>query len=525
MAKKQQKKKAKPRNRAKKVKIKKSKPSFVVTVPLATSAADEHYLLIMMIAAQRIYNHLVQWGKWCVRQIKKDPEWELARKMPRTTDEQKKARGLAFQAVKDKYLFSDYAVQNLALKFKNEGAFYDRLGSHIVQKLATKVFKSFNEYLFGTRGLPRFKSVHKPLRSLEGKTNTTMLKWDPVTNTLQIREGWSIGVTCNLVKDEWLASALQSPVKYCRIVRKNINGKFKYYVQLTMDGYSPLKASQLVKQQHVVPGTEMGLDLGPSDIAYATKEGGGLIILCEHVQNVEKELCILQRKAQRQTNALFAKAENQGKSKKEVFKNKSKKHAKTQADIASLHGKVARARAQSTGENTNLLMSMATDFKDDGVSIKALQKMYGKSVLKRQPGLFMSELTRKAERAGGKRTIINSYRLKTSQYDHSTNTYTKKPRNQDVHVFGDGRGTVQRDYYSAFLALHSQGDEHEPELLEREWLKVVDKLGKLYRASEKKDRISQEPHLSCVTPPAAGDKLQNIFIRCFEMGMFDSASR
>lgn len=56
----------------------------------------------------------------------------------------------------------------------------------------------------------------------------------------------------------------------------------------------------------------------------------------------------------------------------------------------------------------------------------------------------MSELPRKAERAGGQRQIIDVRQLRTSQYDHTTHTFTKKALSQRQYMFGDGRGRVQR---------------------------------------------------------------------------------
>jgi hypothetical protein len=88
----------------------------------------------------------------------------------------------------------------------------------------------------------------------------------------------------------------------------------------------------------------------------------------------------------------------------------------------------------------------------------------------------MDELTRKAERAGGQRQIIDVRRLKTSQYDHSTDTFEKKPLSQRQHVFGDGRGRVQRDLYSAFLARNTEGTTHQPPALEKAWHELASLL-------------------------------------------------
>lgn len=101
------------------------------------------------------------------------------------------------------------------------------------------------------------------------------------------------------------------------------------------------------------------------------------------------------------------------------------------------------------------MLSRARQILHDGVSVKSLQKNDERSIGARAPGRFMTELTRKVERAGGSCKSVNVRQLKTSQYCHVSGQYQKKPLSQRWHVFPDGRGQVQRDVYSSFLALHS----------------------------------------------------------------------
>lgn len=106
----------------------------------------------------------------------------------------------------------------------------------------------------------------------------------------------------------------------------------------------------------------------------------------------------------------------------------------------------------------------------------SVQRRYGRSISVRAPGAFMNTLTRKAERAGGGRHIIEVRALKTSQYDHTTHDFVKKPLSERWHVFRDGRGRVQRDVYSAFLALHAQGNTHNPSGLDLAWEELASSL-------------------------------------------------
>ena len=75
------------------------------------------------------------------------------------------------------------------------------------------------------------------------------------------------------------------------------------------------------------------------------------------------------------------------------------------------------------------------------------------------PGLFMETLSRKAENAGGRVIGLNAGRYRLSQYDHSVGDFVKKPLALRYHVLRDGSGQiVQRDLYSAWLALFAQDD-------------------------------------------------------------------
>lgn len=69
------------------------------------------------------------------------------------------------------------------------------------------------------------------------------------------------------------------------------------------------------------------------------------------------------------------------------------------------------------------------------------------------PRVVTSELRLKAGRAGGGLQDLDTWRLKLSQYDHTTQVCTKKPFSQRWHVLGNGSGVVQRDLYLTFPAV------------------------------------------------------------------------
>ena len=97
-----------------------------------------------------------------------------------------------------------------------------------------------------------------------------------------------------LKKDEWLAAALQAETKYCRLVWRQVGKNRRYYVQLVQKGLAPIKASLLARL--AAEGTEGGLDIGPSNIAWATGTEAGLFRFCADVDSPQRLIGRLQRK-------------------------------------------------------------------------------------------------------------------------------------------------------------------------------------------------------------------------------------
>ena len=83
---------------------------------------------------------------------------------------------------------------------------------------------------------------------------------------------------------------------YCRLLKRVVNGKNKYYVQITFEGTPPKK--------HKVGGeNEIGIDIGTSTIAIVSDNKIELKILAENIEINEKEKIRLQRKLDRQRRA------------------------------------------------------------------------------------------------------------------------------------------------------------------------------------------------------------------------------
>ena len=339
-----------------------------------------------------------------------------------------------------------------------------------------KLFKATEAWLIGQRGPLRCKGRRRPVHSLSGKNNTGMLQWKADAQVLQVEKDWCLSaVLPDLGQDEWLWSALQCRTKYCRLLWKIIRGERRWFVQLVQEGQAPIKAKLLASRAG--EGTIGGIDIGPGSLAWVSDTGAGLIRLCAEFDRPVRTIRRLQRQIDRQRRA--ANPDNykpDGTPKRGCRWVASNRQRANEQQLAEWQRKEAAIRKDSHGALTNFLLTQALVWQDDGVSPKALQKRYGKAIGKCAPGYLMSELTRKAESAGGAREVIDIRNLKTSQYDHTTDDFVKKPLSQRKHWFRDGRGWVQRDIYSAFLAKHAIGSTHNPIRLETAWTEMTSLL-------------------------------------------------
>ena len=131
---------------------------------------------------------------------------------------------------------------------------------------------------------------------------------------------------------------------------------------------------------------------------------------------------------------------------------KSKEYLRTAALIKEKHRVMASRRKQGHDILANEILAMGTTVLTEKLSYKAWQKTFGKSVGANAPGSLINTIKRKAENADGKLIEINAWKAKLSQYDHELDSYKKKRLSERVHFVG-GEIAIQRDLYSAFLAI------------------------------------------------------------------------
>jgi len=158
-------------------------PSFVSEIPLHTTAADEAAAETRLDATRNIYNAVLGESLRRLDLMRESQEYRRARAMPKAEPRsvERKPRAAAFKATLERFGFTSGSIQKFAEGCRDGCWIGDHLGSHDTQTTSLRTFRAVEQYAFGRRGRPRFKSKGR-LHSIEGKSNEAVirLRADPV---------------------------------------------------------------------------------------------------------------------------------------------------------------------------------------------------------------------------------------------------------------------------------------------------------------------------------------------------------
>ncbi|QCJ41143.1 transposase [Bacillus sp. S3] len=416
-------------------------PSFVATIRLKMDSKKEKQLLVLSDCARQLYNACL--GE-CLNRLRKIQGTELYKEtiqLSKTSEADVEKRRVNFKNLNETFGFTDSSIQSFGTKTKNDSKFIaEHLGTHVCQKISTRAFKATQKYAFKLAKKVRFKRKGEFV-SVEGKNNKTFLTY----SNGYVFVGKTLTLKCLLdPKDQWMQHALQQKIKYCRIIKKEVKGKNRFYVQLILEGF-PYRKYELGKE-------EIGLDIGPSTIAIVGESKAELKEFCEEVVLIDKEKRRINRKMDRQrrannpsnyqTNGTVKKGK-----KKWVHSNR---YIHTRSEHRELERGIKEVRKQLHGRDTNQILQYAFSIQTEKLSYKAFQKMFGKSIGRKAPSMFLNMLKRKVKSRGGEFREFPTYSSKLSQTCHC-GMIKKKSLKERWHKCGCGV-VAQRDLYRAFLA-------------------------------------------------------------------------
>jgi hypothetical protein len=409
-------------------------------------------------AARQLYNACLNEAMVRMNLLRNSDAYKAARKIPR---DNLKERQKAFGEARKQYRYSDYDLQAYATLVSTKSKWIaEKVDSNTQQTLATRAFKASEKVLFGRAKKVRYK-VPTRLKSVEGKTNKQGIRWKDnqlVWGKLKLTPiiDWSNPV---------ILHGVTAPVKYVRLIWRELNGKRRWHVQLINEGIPCQK-----EKNHVSEGV-VGLDLNISNIAFVGDSQAGLLPFAEGVPTFEREIKALQRqieRSRRTNNPDNYHPDFEGQcGRKTITKKGTCKKGSRKWNNSKRYQRVARKKrelerrksAYSKSQNrkvVNEILRHGKHIKTEKVSVKGWQKRYGKAISAKSPGFVQSELKRKAEGAGGSFYKFSTQKTALSQ-THLNGERIKKKLSERVHHDVTGF-VVQRDLFSAYLSRYVDED-------------------------------------------------------------------
>lgn len=445
--------------------------SYILTLKLDTEAFQEDILSARLEIGRNIYNSCLAELYKRYNHMRESKQYKKISQLSKGKDRNKQ-----FNELNNKYGLTEYSLHNFVKPIQKH--FKDNIDSFTAQKIATRCFGAFQKLMFHIADKVWFKKYGE-MDSVEGKSNKTGIRFKDdklVWNRLKI------DIIIKKI-DTYAQKAIQDRVKYCRIVRKMIHGKYKYYVQLIMEGLPKVKTDKETGELKRNIGLgNVGIDIGTRTVAISSKNNVKLLELCPEVENIQKKKNILQRKLDRKRRANNSNNFNEDGTIKRGIKLtwvKSKKYLRAQNELRDIQRKQASIRKQSHEKLANFIISLGDRILVETMQFAGLQKRskkttintkngkfnkkkrFGKSLANKAPSMLIEIINRKLKYYGMEILKINTQKVKASQYNHFTGEYNKKELkdrwNEDIQI--------QRDCYSAFLIMNVENDL---ELINRE---------------------------------------------------------
>lgn len=229
--------------------MKEPKQRFILNLKLNTEKYQECILAKRFEISRQIYNAILGKALKRYNEMVKTKQWrenqniiaEIYKK-----NDKNKAKKLAkpyFDIKKDmllKYRLNEYSLHDDIAEMQHH--FKDNIDAFTAQKIASRVWKAIENSLFSRGKEVHFKSYNKGLDSIEGKSNDTGIRYN-IKDNVCLWNGLKISVQLN-INNDYEVDSLRNKICYCRIKRKFVRGRYKYILQLVLNGVPPIKINK-----------------------------------------------------------------------------------------------------------------------------------------------------------------------------------------------------------------------------------------------------------------------------------------
>ena len=498
-----------------------STPTYTVERKMILKPSEYYFLESKMNVIHRIYNTGVKHYRKVLKsfhsdiifvnafekiqelyKIQKSTNKEDIKTLESLNKQIKEQWNIVYNLAQNKYELKDGKVQDY-LKATMQLSYKDSLHTHIVQKLGKDLYKGIKKCIVAPNRILHYRKFGQTTSfetkkngngiyynkekdvvefGFKNKTVKTVLPNGKINKSKTYQYQFSLKTIRQ--KDVYLQEAMQSKVKYCRIVRKPFGKQYRYFVQLVMEGTPPKKLRNVGKGV-------AGVDAGVPTIATYSNGKADFHLFADGIERYDKQLKKLSRQIERSLrinnpdcydeNGVAIKGKkltnrSQGYHDaiiklKTVYRKRSEyielSHRTLANQIASQYDiivtepmdyKALQKKVKETKRNAN----PSTITKKDG-SVTTIhkykrKKRFGSSINRRAPATFFKILEDKIYSNGGKVIKVNCTKYKASQYDHLQKTAIKHKLSERTKMVGDH--LVQRDLYSSFLLYNIKDNEN-----------------------------------------------------------------
>lgn len=466
---------------------KESKERYVLNLKLETEKFQEDILNKRFEIGRQLYNSVLGKALNRYNEMTKTKRWRENQtnmsEIYKVEKDKKKAKKLLkeyYDIRKDmlkEFRLNEYSLHEDIKLMQHK--FKANIDSFTAQKIATRVWTSLNDNLFGKGEKVHFKSYNQGLNSLEGKANKTGIRY---IEDIHILEWNKLSIKVQSKLNDYETTALRDRICYCRIKRIFVRGKYKYILQLILEGIPPIKTNKETGEIKTPLGIgTIGIDIGTQTLAYVSDYEIKLYELAPRVQNIENEKRKIQRymdRSKRTTNPDNFNKDGTIKRGIKLKWNYSNKYVKARDKLKDIHRKQADIRKIDHNIMANKILTDGDTVLVETMNYKGLQarakettknaktgkinkkKRFGKSLANKAPAMFLTILKNKLEAKEGRYLEVNTHKIKASRYNHLNQEYIKKKLSQRWNWFEyeGNKIKVQRDIYSAYLIKNVNGD-------------------------------------------------------------------
>lgn len=210
---------------------------FIVQFLLKTEKYQEDILNKRFKIGRQIYNSLVNVTQKRYKEMTKTKEYRNL--MSQLSNDEKKNKVIWKQIndIRKQYSMSEYSFNNDIKKIQHH--FSNNIDSFTAQSIASSLWKAYYKLFYENGKKIHYKKCDN-FNSLEGKWNKSGIRFK---EKMILWNGLKIPVIISY-DNQYEYQALESDIAYCRIIRKYIRNKYKYYVQIVFKGNPPAKVNK-----------------------------------------------------------------------------------------------------------------------------------------------------------------------------------------------------------------------------------------------------------------------------------------